>query len=225
MENTTSTPIKTNTSTNTTKPTPPTHNVNIAVLEVAGFQEVCLESVKVLSFAFFLAKVAVPLLEYKFQQSKTTSRITAATKAKLRAINRDPEIADTLNPHELVIFQKVLVSSKSNKSLDKIGGNKKVIEQLKQYFQPDPAFSKAPCWISKADKGVLLFGPPGCGKSMLAKATAEASQATFLTISKSDIDNQWVGESVKLTTAIISLIWSLYASCFFFFLLHICKNT
>jgi len=101
----------------------------------------------------------------------------------------------------------------------------KVIEQLKQYFQPDPAFSKAPCWISKADKGVLLFGPPGCGKSMLAKATAEASQATFLTISKSDIDNQWVGESVKLTTAIISLIWSLYASCFFFFLLHICKNT
>jgi len=91
MENTTSTPIKTNTSTNTTKPTPPTHNVNIAVLEVAGFQEA--------------------------QQSKTTSRITAATKAKLRAINRDPEIADTLNPHELVIFQKVLVSSKSNKSL------------------------------------------------------------------------------------------------------------
>ena len=46
-----------------------------------------------------------------------------------------------------------------------------------------------------AGGGVLLFGPPGCGKTMIAKAIASECEATFLSIGISDILNMYIGES------------------------------
>ena len=43
--------------------------------------------------------------------------------------------------------------------------------------------------------GVLLYGPPGCGKTMLAKAIASECQAEFISVDISDILNMYVGES------------------------------
>jgi SpoVK/Ycf46/Vps4 family AAA+-type ATPase len=46
-------------------------------------------------------------------------------------------------------------------------------------------------------RGVLLYGPPGCGKTLLAKAVANESQANFISVKGPELISKWVGESEK----------------------------
>jgi len=49
----------------------------------------------------------------------------------------------------------------------------------------------------KPPRGILLFGPPGCGKTLLARAVATESEANFISIKGPEVFSKWVGESER----------------------------
>ncbi|KAE9416519.1 hypothetical protein Angca_002584, partial [Angiostrongylus cantonensis] len=56
-----------------------------------------------------------------------------------------------------------------------------------------------------SDIGILLYGPPGCGKTLVAKAVARAAGCRFINLQVSSLTDKWYGESQKLAAAVFSV--------------------
>jgi len=79
-----------------------------------------------------------------------------------------------------------------------VGGLDDIKAQIEQRiilpFQKPSLFAR---FKKKAGGGILMYGPPGCGKTLLARATAGQCNATFFNIAIDDVLDMWIGESER----------------------------
>lgn len=114
---------------------------------------------------------------------------------KLRVISNDDtdttEITRVVQPQE----EKVTFSD--------VGGLEQVKKQIRKKiitpFQKPSLFSR---FKKRIGGGILLYGPPGCGKTLLARATAGECNAKFYNVAISDILDMYIGESERKLHAI-----------------------
>ena len=76
------------------------------------------------------------------------------------------------------------------KDIGSLGKEKRALYELIIFPLLHPELFKEGI-VSKAVKGILLFGPPGTGKTMLAKAVATEAGATFINIGANTIGSKW----------------------------------
>merc|ERR1719245_487749 len=83
-----------------------------------------------------------------------------------------------------------------NVTWDDVGGLEKVKQELQELVQyPVEHPDKFLKFGMQPSKGVLFYGPPGCGKTMLAKAIANECQANFISVKGPELLTMWFGES------------------------------
>ncbi|RLG59409.1 MAG: AAA family ATPase, partial [Candidatus Hydrothermarchaeota archaeon] len=79
-----------------------------------------------------------------------------------------------------------------------IGGLEQAKQELREAVEWPLKYPKAFQKIGiRPPKGILIFGPPGCGKTLLAKAVANESEANFISVKGPEVLSKWVGESER----------------------------
>lgn len=113
-----------------------------------------------------------------------------------------------LNEYEKALLNSLVLPEDLKVSFDDIGGLNEIIDELHEAVilpLTEPGLFATHLSLIQSPKGVLFYGPPGCGKTMLAKAIAKESGAFFLLIRMLTVMDKWYGESNKIVDAIFSL--------------------
>jgi ATP-dependent 26S proteasome regulatory subunit len=95
----------------------------------------------------------------------------------------------------------LLLSQFRRVSWDEVGG----LEEARMYIRRSVEWPlKHPEAFERLNvsrpKGVLIYGPPGCGKSLLVRAAATSCTASFLSISAAELFSPFVGDSEKMVS-------------------------
>ncbi|KAM2820109.1 hypothetical protein PS2_038449 [Malus domestica] len=133
--------------------------------------------------------------------------ILQALQNETKSLKKSLKDVVTENEFEKRLLADVIPPSDIGVTFDDIGALENVKDTLKELvmlpLQRPELFCKGQ--LTKPCKGILLFGPPGTGKTMLAKAVATEAGANFINISMSSITSKWFGEGEKYVKAVFSL--------------------
>jgi ATP-dependent 26S proteasome regulatory subunit len=155
----------------------------------------------------------------RLEDKKRSTRGDAQGESDDTDTRQGPRIEDlVLNDYENLIALEVVAPEDISVGFDDIGGLEDIIEELKEsiiYPLTMPHLYSHAAPLLAAPSGVLLYGPPGCGKTMLAKAVAHESGASFINLHISTLTEKWYGDSNKLVRAVFSLAHKLQPAIVF----------
>ncbi len=99
--------------------------------------------------------------------------------------------------HHLMSAEDPIVSiEKPRIKFDDVGGMAQVKEEIAfKIIRPIQHKELFAAYGKKAGGGILLFGPPGCGKTYIARATAGETNSSFISVGIHDVLNMYIGES------------------------------
>ncbi|EPZ33246.1 AAA-domain-containing protein [Rozella allomycis CSF55] len=129
--------------------------------------------------------------------------------------NQNPNNFDAPPDYDRILEQRV-IENVSKLTWDDIAGleeEKKAIQEMVVWPSLRPELFTG---IMTPEKGFLLFGPPGTGKTMIAKCIASQLKSTFISISASDLASKYYGDSEKLVSALFRLAKRRQPSIIFF---------
>lgn len=155
------------------------------------------------AFSYYSIKYLANTLDPTKNQKRDAQRRAQSLFEKLNMSNMSLK----LNEYELVVASQLIDPSSVDITWSDIGGLDSVINDLKsEVILP----MKMPEIMQRSRNhrpptGVLLHGPPGCGKTMLAKATAREAGARFINLEVAMLTDKWYGESQKLAKAVFTL--------------------
>ncbi|PSS14671.1 Spastin like [Actinidia chinensis var. chinensis] len=159
----------------------------------------------------FMHCAEVPAKEAKLTISSESIRyglnILQGIQNETKSLKKSLKDVVTENEFEKRLLVDVIPPSDIGVTFDDIGALDSIKDTLKELvmlpLQRPDLFCKGQ--LTKPCKGILLFGPPGTGKTMLAKAVATEAGANFINISMSSITSKWFGEGEKYVKAVFSL--------------------
>ncbi|MBI2667306.1 AAA family ATPase [Candidatus Woesearchaeota archaeon] len=125
---------------------------------------------------------------------------------EILAEQRSLTIVDKLDTNKNYDVESFVTVEKPNISWEQIGGLKEQINEIKEVIElpltKPEIFEKIGI---EPPKGILLYGPPGSGKTLLAKAVAASTKATFIEVVASELNQKYIGEGAKLVRDIFKL--------------------
>ena len=139
---------------------------------------------------------ANPALEDRALEARLTAQVVqfdAARRAAARKVTQDAN--DDTDASEVV---RLLMPELERVTFADVGGLDDIKKQIHRRiilpFQKPSLFQR---FRRKAGGGILLYGPPGCGKTLIARATAGECGAHFYNVAVSDILDMYIGESER----------------------------
>jgi transitional endoplasmic reticulum ATPase len=114
-----------------------------------------------------------------------------------KLIIKDEDFKSALNIVQPSAMREVYVEA-PNIKWAQVGGLEEIKKELKEAVEWPLSHPEAFKNMGiRPPRGVLLYGPPGSGKTLLAKAVATESQANFIQVKGPELLSKWVGESEK----------------------------
>jgi katanin p60 ATPase-containing subunit A1 len=149
------------------------------------------------------------------QGSRAPSSAAAATAKPQAPPTQRPAFTDG-DPKFISMIEREIIHSHADVSWDQIAALADAKRLLREccvmpLLMPDLFTGLRQPW-----KGVLLFGPPGTGKTMLAKAVASETGTTFFNVTPASVISKYHGESEKIVATLFAMARHLAPSVLFF---------